>query len=62
MSIISTDVARATRILREGKVVTFATMYTMKNRPFAYLSIIYLILRRRQNGEMSLVAQHGRVT
>ncbi len=50
MSIIGTDVARATCILREGKVVTFATMHAMKNRPFAYPSIIYLILRRRQNG------------
>ncbi len=42
MSIIGTDVARVMRILREGKVVTFATMYAMKNRPFANPSIIHL--------------------
>ena len=42
MPIIGTDVARAARILREGEVVTFATMYAMKSRPLAHPSIIHL--------------------
>ncbi len=37
MSIIGTDIARAARILREGEVVTFATMYAMKSHPLLLL-------------------------
>ncbi len=58
MSIIGTGIARATRIFRESKVVTFATMYAMKNRPFTHPSIIHLsgFAQAAERAQMLLVA------